>query len=487
MRLTFFALVIACTHFACITHPAVDPPLQIGLASTDITPPIGYRLAGYYYERLATAVHDPLFAKAIVFKQGDTRFALVICDLCHTSPAVVAQARALAAEKTGIPADQIAVCATHTHTGPDYFGPLADHLHELAIAAHNGEDPARTIDYPQFLANRIAQVIADANSAAVPSELAVGVATQENLAFNRRYVMKDGTFAWNPGKKNPKIDRPAGPIDPHVSVLSVTRYRYQGVSGYVQRLDSLDAILTSFPLHPDTVGGTEYSADFPHYLEEALRVRREPAGVRISPHLLSIFAQGTSGNINHVNVASDDPQKGHEEARRIGTALARYVSGVLPTLQKIQSPRLAVASTRAELPLQQYTPDEVASARALFAKIQDKKLPFLVGVRAVKIVKIYDRYHGQPIPAQIQALRLSNDAAIVLFPSELFVEFGLSIKQRSPFPHTFVIELANDSFGYVPTKKAFEEGNYEPTNATIAPGGGEQMVEAALQLLNQLK
>ena len=84
-----------------------------------------------------------LFAKAIVFKQGDGRFALVVCDLCHTSPAVVAQARALAAEKTGISADQIAVCATHTHTGPDYFGPLADHLHELALAAHSGDDPCR--------------------------------------------------------------------------------------------------------------------------------------------------------------------------------------------------------------------------------------------------------------------------------------------------------------------------------------------------------
>jgi neutral ceramidase len=244
MRLTFLALIIACTHLACITHPA-DPPLQVGLASTDITPPIGYRLAGYYYERLATAVHDPLFAKAIVFKQGETRFALVICDLCHTSPAVVAQARTLASEKTGIPADQIAVCATHTHTGPDYFGPLADHLHELAIAAHNGEDPARPIDYPALLAEKIAQCIIDADRAAAPAQLSVGHATQENLAFNRRYVMKDGTVAWNPGKKNPNIDHPAGPIDPQIDILRIDH----------RSATTPAAILTRFPLHPDTVGG----------------------------------------------------------------------------------------------------------------------------------------------------------------------------------------------------------------------------------------
>src|SRR5206468_5613466 len=119
MRLTFLLLVIASAHLACTSHPAADLPLQIGLASTDITPPLGYRLAGYYYERLATAVHDPLQAKAIVFKQGDVRFALVICDLCQTSPAVVTQARMLASAKTGIEADHICVASTHTHTGPD--------------------------------------------------------------------------------------------------------------------------------------------------------------------------------------------------------------------------------------------------------------------------------------------------------------------------------------------------------------------------------
>jgi hypothetical protein len=67
------------------------------------------------------------------------------------------------------------------------------------------------------------------------------------------------------------------------------------------------------------------------------------------------------------------------------------------------------------------------------------------------------------------------------------VEFGLAIKARSPFAHTLVIELANDSFGYVPTKQAFEQGAYEPTNSVIEPGGGERLVQTAVSLLEKLK
>jgi hypothetical protein len=451
-----------------------EAPLMVGLAVRDITPPLGYRLAGYYYERLATAVHDPLQAKAIVFQQGNVRFALVECDLCQTSSEVVGRARAEIERRTGIAADHVCIASTHTHTGPDYFGPLAEHLHKLAMDANGGNDPAVTVDYQEFLAGRIVEAVVKAAGDLRAAQLEPTRAYPSQISFNRRYRMKDGTVATNPGKRNPNILEPAGPVDPCPEVLGIHR---AGSDDY----RACDAILTNFPLHADTVGGTDLSADFPYYLEE--RLRRDYK----RPNLVSIFAQGTSGNINHVNVATADPQKGFEEAEGIAFVLASQIGAQLGAGVDRAWPRMGVASGRVELPLQQYTPEEIASARSLFAKIQDRKLPFLVGVKAVKIVKIADRYHGGPISAQVQALRLSDDTAIVMVPSELFVEFGLEIKRRSPFAHTMVIELANDSFGYVPTKRAFEEGAYEPTNALIAPGGGEQIVELAVRLLGELK
>jgi hypothetical protein len=471
MRSLLAALVLLLVLSApgCASRQA-PAPLQVGLATRDITPPIGYRMAGYFYERRATAVHDPLFAKAIVFRQGDQRFALVICDMCQTAAEVVERARAEAAGKTGIPADHICVASTHTHTGPEYFGPLAEHLHRLAAAANGGVDPAQPIDYPARLADRIAEAIVEADAAVAPADVRVTSARQEGLAFNRRYVMQDGSVAWNPGKQNPKIVRPAGPIDPQIQYLWVTR----------PGADTPAAVLTQFALHPDTVGGTEFSADYAYFLQQGLRAA-------LGGDVLSIFAQGTSGNVNHVDVSTDRKQSGFSEAERIGATLAEKGLASRPkATAPATQPSLAVATTRVELPLQQYSPDQVADARSLFAKIQERKLPFLVGVKATKIVKIYGRHHGRPITARLQAVRLSDDTAIVMLPSEVFCEFGLEIKRQSPFAHTLVVELANESFGYIPTEKAFAEGAYEPTNSLIQPGGGERLTAAAIELLRGL-
>ena len=110
--------------------------LQAGLATTDITPPKGARLSGYFNERLNTATHDPLQAKAVVFAQGQTRAALVFCDLIGVSAEVTTKARAEAARRTGIPADHIMVAGTHTHTGPLFCGPIRNRLHAKATAAN---------------------------------------------------------------------------------------------------------------------------------------------------------------------------------------------------------------------------------------------------------------------------------------------------------------------------------------------------------------
>jgi NurA-like 5'-3' nuclease len=88
---------------------------------------------------------------------------------------------------------------------------------------------------------------------------------------------------------------------------------------------------------------------------------------------------------------------------------------------------------------------------------------------------------------EVQVFRLDRDTAIVCLPCEIFVELGLAIKQASPFKRTLVVEICNDRPSYVPTRKAFAEGSYEVTNARVKPGAGEMLVDAAVELLKQLK
>src|SRR6185503_12159729 len=92
-----------------------------------------------------------------------------------------------------------------------------------------------------------------------PVELSAGFAEQLSLSFNRRYVLKNGTVATNPGKLNANIVRPAGPIDPQVGLLLFKRDG-KPVAG-----------LTVFALHADTTGGTEFSADYPYFLAQHLQ------------------------------------------------------------------------------------------------------------------------------------------------------------------------------------------------------------------------
>ena len=437
--------------------------LIAGVAVNDITPPAGYRMSGYFHERLSTGTSNPLRAKAIVLRQSNQSAALVFCDIIGLSLDVTSQARAEAAAKTGIPASNILITATHSHTGPLYFGALRKHFHDQAIAKH-GSDPCERVDYVSMLVKRIAKAISCANMTAKPVRLEAGVAEQKGLSFNRRFHMKDGTVRFNPGVLNPNIARVAGPIDPEVGIVF-----FREANG-----PDVRAAMINFALHLDTVGGTKYAADYPYYLEQYLRDK-------YGQQLVGLFGTGTCGDINHIDVT----QKERLKTDYIGRSLAETVCAKAQSLQALSAPALAVRSEPVEVPLQHYGPEKVAWARQNVNKIGTRELTFLEQVEAYKILALEMR-RSRTIPLEVQVIRLSSDVAIVGLPGEVFVDLGLAIKRASPFATTLVIELCQDAPGYIPTKKAFAEGSYETINSRIAPGGGEKMAETAIRLLKEL-
>jgi sugar phosphate isomerase/epimerase len=436
--------------------------LRAGVAVVDITPPIGYRMSGYFYERLSTAVMNPLRAKAIVLRQQDQSAALVFCDLIGLSREVTSRARKQASEKTGIPPENILIAATHSHTGPLYFGSLRKQFHDVAVAKH-GSDPCEKVDYAGVLAEKIAQVIAQADAATKPVRLQAGVAQQQRLSFNRRFHMKDGTVRFNPGVLNPDIVRAAGPIDPEVPFVF-----FRGIDG-----DNAIAAMVNFALHLDTVGGTEYAADYPYYLEQSLRQS-------FGEDFVLLFGTGTCGDINHIDVTKKDRLK----TDYIGQTLAETVKAMVAQLKTYAEPALTVRREIVEAPLQHYSPEKIAWARENIKKVGTSELSFLEQVEGYKILDI-EMLASQNIPLEVQVFRLSRDVSVVGLPGEVFVDLGLAIKRASPFPVTLIIELCQDDPSYIPTRKAFAEGSYETVNSRIAPGGGEMMAEAAVRLLKQ--
>ncbi|HNS21953.1 MAG TPA: sugar phosphate isomerase/epimerase family protein [Sedimentisphaerales bacterium] len=436
-------------------------PLQAGVAVTDITPPVGYRMCGYFNERLSTGVLNPLHAKALVLRQGDTRAAMVFCDLIGLSVEVSKQAREQIEREVGIPAGNILLAATHSHTGPLYCDALRDHLHAKAVAQH-GKDPCEEVDYPSQLVSRIVDAVKEADAKVRPVQAEVATAQQQGLSFNRRFHMKDGTVRFNPGVLNPDIVRAAGPIDPGVGVV-LFRDGPTALAG-----------LVNFALHLDTLGGTLYAADYPYYVEQTLRQT-------LGEDFVLLFGNGTCGDINHIDVTTKDRLK----TDTIGTTLGQTVAAALPQSKAVAKPSLAVRRAVVEVPAQQFAPAEIEQARKDMDKIGTSQLSFLDQVRAYKIVDIQSR--GSTIPIEVQVFRLGDEVAVVGLPGEVFADLGLAIRKASPFPTTLVIELCQDSVAYIPTRKAFAEGSYETVNSRIAPGGGERMADAAIRLLKELR
>jgi hypothetical protein len=176
--------------------------------------------------------------------------------------------------------------------------------------------------------------------------------------------MKDGTVQFNPGKLNPDIVRPAGPIDPDVGILLARR------AGDHRPL----AGLTVFALHLDTVGGTLYSADYPYYLEQLLRRA-------LGPSFVSIFGTDPCGDINHIDVTTRDTLK----TRHIGETLAATVQARLPALKPIDRPLLAARCRTVRLPLRQYTAADIAWAKQAMHEIgspTSRQLPTIAVLRA---------------------------------------------------------------------------------------------------------
>ncbi|HVM46410.1 MAG TPA: neutral/alkaline non-lysosomal ceramidase N-terminal domain-containing protein [Candidatus Acidoferrum sp.] len=444
------------------------PGLLVGAAEVDITPPVGYRMAGYFNERISTGVHDPLHAKAMVLQQGTAELALVACDLLGVQLSDTTAARAQASKRTGIPVSHIVICATHTHTGPLYEGALRRYFHEAAIQKQ-GSDPHEALDYSAFLTKHVVDVIVAAQANLRPARLQAGIAKQEGLSFNRRYWMKNGKVVFNPGVLNPDIVRPAGPTDPDVGMLLATAA--DGKEPF--------AGVTTFAVHSDTVGGTEYSADYEYFLQQTLRGA-------FGSGFISLFGLGTCGDLNHINVHEKAVQRQKfYMAEHIGSTLGKVVIEHARDLPVIRRPLLDARSTTVQVPFREVTPEQVAGANKVMEQFYTTNVSFLEKVAAVRTLDLSG--HGPLYPMEVQVFRLDRDTAIVCLPCEIFVELGLAIKRASPFSRTIVIEICNDRPSYVPTRKAFTEGSYEVTNARVKPGAGEMLVDAAVQLLKQLK
>jgi len=441
--------------------PLLAADFRVGAARVDITPKDGTPLGGFFRFRGSAGVLDPLYAKTIVFEKDGTHAAIVVLDLSGTVRPVVEAARKAVQEQSGIEGDHVMISGTHTHSGPQQpRGSLMDDLTKV------NSPPG--VSYISALPGLIAQSVKEAKAKLAPAKAAVAMGRAEGISFNRRVLRAGEAKAiWQPQKFNPATDKPAGPVDPEVGVLA-----FHGAGTDATPIASL----LNFAMHPTSVGGgVKISADYPGVFTKLVSERHGPS-------MISVFANGCCGNINHGDYFTGKRRSTLE----LGTALADATTAVWPNLKPLNTFAPRIRSELVTLQRRKFSDADIAKAKDIAARMFTENLGTVPMAEAVCVM---DTLAKQEVPLQVevQVIAFSDDVAIVSLPGEIFVELGIAIKKQSPFKHTFIAELANGSMGYVPNREAYPQGNYEVVSARGEAGSGEKLVEVALKLLNEAK
>ncbi len=449
--------------------------MQVGFAAADITPPIGSEVPGGFAKAFSRSIHDPLLATAVVIADGDSRVALVGLDNLSVKRSVVQAARAAIEEKTGIPGTHVMVGASHTHNGGPCVGALPgdfagvfdpEFCEDLAQNHATAPDPA----YLREVSAQIATAVILADERKQDARLAVGRGSEPTVAFNRRFKMRDGTQMTHPGKGNPDIIEPAGPVDPEVGVLSAW-----SVDG-----EFLGAVV-NFTCHGTVFsGGT--SADWPYFMRETITQA-------MNPDALVVFLNGACGDVTQVNnLSMQEREFGGKWARRVGQKVGAEALKVIVDAEPADLTPLDARQATLMIGTRDVNEERFQKALALVRS----DAPHDYEWRFVRDeILLHEQNKWEPeTTGEVQAIQV-GPAAYVSNAAEYFCQFGLNIKERSSFPYTWVVELANGCIGYVPTPEAMgpHGGGYEPRlamSSKLVPEAGQMIEDASVELLASL-
>jgi len=452
--------------------------MKAGFSTVDITPPLGSEVPGGFGKSFLWDMHDPLHVKAAVFENNRVRVALVGVDCLSLKASTVRAGREMAEKISGIPSNHIMVAASHTHKG----GPVVEWAgNPEELLAHSSDpefmrkllETASSADrsYLSFLSRQIDSAVALADKHKVEAKCAVGVGKESSVSFNRRFRMRNGRQMTHPGKGNPDIVEPAGPIDPDVGVLSSW-----GADGRFL------GCVVNFACHGTTMGAPVFSADWPYYLDKTVRgVMGEDSTV--------VFLNGACGDVTQVdNQSMREAEFGEKWARRVGQKVGAEALKVIAEAEPGDLQPLNAAQAILHL-----EPRKVPSERLKRAyDLVESKIPKddYSWFFARDIILLDGRNKIEPrVPCEVQAIQI-GPAIFVSNPAELFCKLGLEIKSASHFPYTFIVELANGCIGYVPTEEAMgpSGGGYETRmgmHSYLVPSAGKEIVEVSIDLIKR--
>jgi hypothetical protein len=412
--------------------------LEIGVATVDITPPLGMPMRGYASRKdLSNGIWDPLYAKSIVFDDGNKRAAFVVLDLISPPPKEVRERIRRRAEEE-LQISTILFLAVHTHAGPDLKPDL----------------PSKENPWLPTLETNIYDVMESAVSSKTPVTVETGYGSAD-ISYDRRLVNQDGTVTmlWSNSDRKENT-----PVDQTVGVVG-----FRGTDG------KWVAILVHHACHPVVFEGSnlKYSAEFPGVMRQY--VEEHIGGI-------CLYLQGACGEINPYDRPRESNQATYSIMRQTGIALGKEVVRIAQSMKPVEKKSLTLRM------------HECATELKYRYDLKDEKVKeFYVKTRGQEYYDRMIRDRRPVIQAETPIVLLGEEIAWVGFPGEFFDDFQIALRNRSPIAHTFFLGYCNDVFSYFPTIQAASEGGYGASYSTyIEVGAGERLVDDAIIRLHML-
>jgi len=423
---------------------------KAGASTTNITPYLGSGIVGNFGNPPeATYVHDELHNRCLILDDGTTKLAFVVVDNISLKRNLIDKAKKLIENETDIPKENILISATHTHSSVSAGG-------KGAKRGSFSDDEDVFDQYQEFVIRRIADAVSIAIYNLEPARIGWGVGSVPQHLFVRRWFMKEPAI--NPfGEYDKVVENPfprkgeklKPESDPDTDVIFIS----------VKSTDGRPiALLANYSLH--YVGGVpknhisaDYFAVFADRIQELLGADRQ------NPPFVGIMTNGTSGNVTNNNFAALESNPAYKKMRIVAEDVAREVFRVENGIN--YNDWVSLDAVCNEITLEVRKPDEKLLKRSrdvLNRPDSIKPVHSLENSYAANVINLLK--WPDSIDIVLQTFRIGN-LGVAAIPFETFAETGFEIKGKSPFDTTFTIELANGSYGYLPTPENHKYGGYE--------------------------
>ncbi len=441
--------------------------LKVGFYEKEITPPLGDDMPGYSGPRNSTTIHDPLHVKAMAVRTGEAVHECVIIvslELINVPPKVYDFVMEKVEKWTLVPQKNIMVAAVHSHTA----GPTYD----------DGEfrrpDPA----WMEMTCQSAADAAIMAYQRMTDATAKYAKTNVDGLAFCRDYYMKNGEIRTNPKWHDPDIDKPVAQNDTEFPVLF-----------FLDSEGKPMGALANYACHHDSKGGTEISADYSGVLAGKMKDA-------FGRHFVNVFLQGPCGNVNHCNPFREKKKRDEPAYLTIGKTLAQAQEKLFSEAVDFPIDGVYAEKRVVPIPKRNITEEMVAEHQWILDNVPNDWYQMDINkpenqmfkrTHARAVIKLYNS--DKLIPAYIQAIRL-GDMYIYAFPGELYLQYGLFLKEKSPTKYVMSTGTAMKGVrGYVPTPDIYESTSYAvvPGSCDIVPEGGQMMMDKAIEIAYEIQ